>query len=177
MAEVRMSLTDAGAALGVAPNTIRSRWKAGKINGERDNAGKVWVWVDMDAAANDETSNPSKGDVSNLSKDDGSKGSKRRFSKLSKGLEVSALEDHLKTLKEQLATAMTELSDLRPKAAEAERLRAENVGLRGQLDIRAEQLEELRRLLAEAKEGHAEELRRWAEQQRVKGFFARLFGR
>lgn len=70
-----------------------------------------------------------------------------------------------------------ELAELRPKAAEADRLRAENAGLQGQLDIRAEQLEELRRLLAEAKEGHAEELRRWAEQQRVKGFFARLLGR
>lgn len=158
MGKVRMSLEQASKALGVAPNSVRSRWKRGKLGGERDNSGKIWVWVDV---PDNDNETPSQGSIE----------------KVSQGFEISALEDHLKTLKEQLATATAELSDLRPKAMEAERLRAENAGLRGQLDIRAEQLEELRRLLVEAKETHAEELRRWSEQQQVKGFFARLFGR
>lgn len=152
-----MSLEQAAKALGIAPNSVRSRWKRGKIKGERDNSDKIWVWVDV---PDNDNPPPSQGSIE----------------KPSQGFEISALQDHLKTLKEQLAIATAELVELRPKAAEADHLRAENTGLRGQLDIRAEQLAELRRLLAEAKESHAEELRRWAEQQRVKGFLARLFG-
>jgi hypothetical protein len=41
-----MSLADAAIALGIAPNSVRSRFKAGKIRGERDNLGKLWVWLD-----------------------------------------------------------------------------------------------------------------------------------
>ncbi|RYF14697.1 MAG: hypothetical protein EOO77_14045 [Oxalobacteraceae bacterium] len=41
-----MSLADAATALGIAPNSVRSRFKAGKIRGERDNLGKLWVWLD-----------------------------------------------------------------------------------------------------------------------------------
>ena len=48
MAKVRMSLADAGALLGLAPNSVRSRFKAGKLRGERDNEGKLWVWLDPD---------------------------------------------------------------------------------------------------------------------------------
>lgn len=42
-----MSLADAANALGIAPNSVRSRFKAGKIRGERDNLGKLWVWLDL----------------------------------------------------------------------------------------------------------------------------------
>jgi hypothetical protein len=80
-------------------------------------------------------------------------------------------------LAEQLSLANAELLELRPKAAAADRLEAENGGLRDQLAIRAEQLEELRRILAEAKTSHAEELKRLIETPHVKGFFARLFSR
>lgn len=41
-----MSLAEAARALGIAPNSVRSRFKAGKIRGERDNLGKLWVWLD-----------------------------------------------------------------------------------------------------------------------------------
>lgn len=163
MAEVRMSLAEAAQALGIAPNSVRSRWKVGKIKGERDNANKVWVFVDEAEAANDKAS-----------KSKPSKPSIEPASKPSNAFEISQLEAHLQTLKEQLAGATTELAELRPKVMEAERLKAENDGLRGQLDIRAEQLEELRRLMAEAKESHSEELQRWMEAQPTKGFFARL---
>lgn len=44
-----MSLADAATALGIAPNSVRSRFKAGKIRGERDNLGKLWVWLDLSA--------------------------------------------------------------------------------------------------------------------------------
>ena len=160
MAEVRMSLADAAAALGIAPNSVRSRWKAQKIRGERDNSGKVWVWLDPEKTAND-------------------KGSKEIVSKPSiepsNRFEINALQDHVKTLVEQLAIANAELADLRPKAAETARLEAENGGLQAQLAIRAEQLEELRRLLAEAKTSHSDELARLLATQRARGFFARLF--
>lgn len=157
MAEVRMSLEQAAKVLGIAPNSVRSRWKRGKIKGERDNTDKIWVWVE---ASDNDNGTPSQGSIE----------------KPSQGFEISALQDHLKTLKEQLAIAMGEVAELRPKAAEAERLRAENEGLRGQLDIRAEQLDELRQLMATMKETHAEELRRWIQAEPAKGFFARLLG-
>jgi chromosome segregation ATPase len=169
MAEERVTLAQAAALLGIAPNSVRSRWKAGKIRGERDNEQKIWVWVDREKAANDQgsksiNSKPSK-DTSNPSIE----GSKERT--------ISALEAHVETLAQQLALANAELADLRPKAAAADRLKAENEGLSAQLAIRADQLEELRRLLAEAKTSHAAELQRLMDAPRVRGFFARLFSR
>lgn len=87
------------------------------------------------------------------------------------------MRDHVKTLGEQLAIAHAELAEIRPKAEAAVRLEAENAGLRGQLEIRAEQIEELRCLLTEAKTAHADELKRLLETPRARGFFARLFAR
>lgn len=161
MAEVRMSLQEAGDLLGIASNSVRSRFKAGKIRGERDNAGKIWVWVDPDHA-ND------RGSIEPISKPS---------IEGSKPFEISALEAHVKTLGEQLAIANAELATLRPKAEAAVRLEAENLGLQAQLAIRAEQLDELRKMLADAKTAHADELRRFLEAPRVKSFFARLIGR
>lgn len=157
MSEVRMSLTDAAAVLGIAPNSVRSRWKAGKIKGERDNTNKVWVWIDTEKAANDEGS-----------KKESSKPSKRDLEGF-EGREIKALQDHVKTLGEQLAIATAELSDLRPKAADAVRLEAERNGLQAQLDIRAEQVADLRKQLAEAK---AE-----AAARAPRGLLSRLFSR
>lgn len=164
-----MTLAQAADLLGIAPNSVRSRWKSGKIKGERDNEQKIWVWVDREKTANDQgskqvASKPSKG-LSNPSIE----GSKDHV--------VSALEAHVQTLAQQLALANAELVDLRPKAAAADRLQAENEGLTAQLAIRADQLEELRRLLAEAKIAHADELKRLMETPRARGFFARLFSR
>jgi hypothetical protein len=53
-----MSLAEAGAALGLAPNSVRSRFKAGKIPGERDNSGKLWVFVDPKTPSKLRTSKP-----------------------------------------------------------------------------------------------------------------------
>ena len=105
--EVRMSLTDASALMDVAPNTIRSRFKSGKIRGERDNAGKIWVWIDPDLV-----------------------GSKKRTSKPSKGSNDAAIE----ALTAQLDRAHIELETLRPRAALADRLEAEKPLLLGQLE-------------------------------------------
>lgn len=168
-----MTLAEAGEVLGIAPNSVRSRWKAGKIRGERDNEQKIWVWVDRQKAANDQGSKPP---ISKPSKDV-SKPSIEPDFEGSKDKAISALEAHVQTLAEQLAVANAEVQRLRPKAEAADRLEAEAEGLRGQLAIRAEQLDELRRILAEAKTDHAEELRRLMEQPRVKRFFARLFSR
>ena len=112
-----MSLKEAGEHFGIKPNSVRSRWKAGKIDGERDNSGKVWVWVDPTKAAND-------------------MGSKKKVPKVStEGFEtneIKALKDHLKATTEQLTKAEAEIADLKPQALEAVRLKAENDGLRDQ---------------------------------------------
>ena len=114
--EVRMSLTDASALMDVAPNTIRSRFKSGKIRGERDNAGKIWVWVDTDLD-----------------------GSKKRISKPSKSVSNHSNDAVFETLKVQLHRANDELDVLRPKAAMADALAAEKALLGEQItDLKAD---------------------------------------
>lgn len=108
MTEVRMSLADAAAITKTAPNTIRSRFKSGKIRGERDNSGKIWVWLDPDFEP-----------------------SKIRNSKPSiEGSNTAALE----ALTAQLARAQDELDTLRPKAAAVDRLEAEKALILSQID-------------------------------------------
>lgn len=53
MPEQRMDLNAAGELLGVTANAVRARWKKGQLQGERDNAGKIWVMIDVEKAAND----------------------------------------------------------------------------------------------------------------------------
>jgi len=118
--EVRMSLAEAASLTGVAPNTIRSRFKAGKIRGERDNAGKIWVWINPDI-----------------------EGSKNRTSKPSKkGSNDTAIE----ALTTQLDQAQSELSELRPLAAKAAILEAEKTLLLGQITDLKEDRDSWRRL-------------------------------
>ena len=117
-----MSLADAATALGIAPNSVRSRFKAGKIRGERDNLGKLWVWLDHDAeGSKPATSNPSiegsNNSVSNLR----SKGSSKAH--------IDALEAHLRTLADQLNLAQAEMSALRIRASAADRLEGQVAGL------------------------------------------------
>lgn len=114
--EVRMSLADASALMEVAPNTLRSRWKAGKVRGERDNAGKIWVWIDPDLA-----------------------GSKKRISKPSKQISKPSNDAAFEALKVQLHRANDELDVLRPKAAMADALAAEKALLGEQItDLKAD---------------------------------------
>lgn len=111
--EVRMSLADAAALLNTAPNTVRSRFKAGKIRGERDNSGKIWVWIDPDAKTSKSThSKPSK-----------------------KGSNDAAFE----AISQALERAQNELETLRPRAAEAATLEAEKRLLISQIeDLKAD---------------------------------------
>ena len=114
MPDVRMSLADAANQLGIAPNSVRSRFKSGKIRGERDNSGKIWVWLNPDV-----------------------KGSKTSPSKPStegsKAFEIEALQAHIHTLSEQLALANSELAMLRSGAGEAGGLKATVSALETQL--------------------------------------------
>jgi len=104
-----MSLAEAAALTKTASNTIRSRFKAGKIRGERDNAGKIWVWIDPDI-----------------------EGSKRQTSKPSND---AAFE----LLKSQLDRANDELNALRTKAEKADILAAEKTLLSEQIsDLKAD---------------------------------------
>lgn len=114
--EVRMSLAEASALTNTAPNTIRSRFKSGKIRGERDNAGKIWVWIDPNI-----------------------EGSKLTKSKPSKSTSNPSNEAALEALKSQLQRANDELDSLRPKAALADVLAAEKALLIEQItDLKAD---------------------------------------
>lgn len=130
MPEVRMSLSEASALLGIAPNSVRSRYKSGKIRGERDNEGRIWVWVDP-AAPPSKLGSKSKPSNSSI------EGSKRS--------EFEALQDHIATLKQQLDAATAEVAELRPKAAERDRLEAEVAGLHAQIELLKTDRDEWRR--------------------------------
>lgn len=108
MALTRMSLSEAAKALEIAPNSVRSRFKSGKLRGERDNSGKIWVWIDPENL-------PTKASKSQRSKPsiEGSKAG-----------EIEALKSHIQTLKEQLAHAQSEVAILSEKAARVDRLEA-----------------------------------------------------
>jgi hypothetical protein len=163
MGEVRMSLADASALLGIAPNSVRSRFKAGKIRGERDNQGKVWVWLDPDDKG-------SKSPTSNPSKSPTSKGSNPSIEGFEQG-RFEALQAHLRTLTEQLALAQSELALLRPRASAADRLEAEVKGLEALRDeIRADR---------DHWRGMAEQALadRQQEPEPRRGLWSRLFGR
>jgi|TARA_R100000501_G_C2577381_1_gene81932 hypothetical protein len=126
-----MSLAQASAVLGIAVNSVRSRYKAGKIRGERDNEGRIWVWIDPHLA---HSNNPSKSPASKSSMEG------------SNTPQVEALQAHISTLKEQLSGANSELATLRPKAAERDRLEAEAEGLRAQLDLLRSDRDEWRKV-------------------------------
>lgn len=117
MSEVRMSLKEAGELLGLKPNSVRSRYKKGKLRGEADNMGKLWVWVDPAKVAND-------------------MGSKEPTSMVTiegfESNEIRALKDHLKATIEQITKAEAKIADLEPQVMEAVALKAENQALKDQ---------------------------------------------
>lgn len=122
-----MSLADAAALLNTAPNTIRSRFKAGKIRGERDNAGKIWVWINPDLPH---------------SKNQSSKGSK----KVSNDAALEALTT-------ALDRAQNELEDLRSKAARVDILDAEKTLLIEQINDLKSDRDEWRKLASRPRRG------------------------
>lgn len=160
MTEIRMSLKDAGEHLGIQPNSVRSRFKKGSIRGERDNSGKIWVWLDPSDISSAKASNVG---VSNPSIEE------------PHAKEVSALKDHLLATVEQLSQAQAEIRNLKPQATEAVRLRAEVEGLREQ-QKRGEA--EVARLTASLDRIDMER-RQLVEVviNRPSSFFARLFGK
>ena len=46
----KMTLTDAGAALGISPDAVRMRVKRGTMRGEKDAEGRWLVWVNTEGA-------------------------------------------------------------------------------------------------------------------------------
>lgn len=155
MADVRMSLADAATALGIAPNSVRSRFKAGKLRGERDNQGKIWVWLD-DAAPSSEPSKP--------------KPSKPSIEGFEQG-QIKRLEGHLRTVTEQLGLAQAELASVRLRASVADRLEAEVAGLEALRDeVRADR-DHWRSIAEQALADRRE------QPKPHRGFWSRLFGR
>ena len=205
MTKVRMSLAEAGDRLGIAPNSVRSRWKAGKIEGSRDNAGKIWVCLDPEEIGEIEAaSNPSKPSIEPVSK-----GSTEGVSNPStvpssnpsiepfEGFEdgrVEAQAAHIETLTGQLERAEAELDALRPKVLEGERAGARVEALEATLTTLRDEREAERRShrehvedlrgraeRAERREGEARAtlaaVREQVERERRRGFWRRLLDR
>lgn len=116
MTPARMTLNEAAAVLGIKPQSVRSRFKAGKLKGERDNSGKIWVWLDDTTPANQ-------------------RGSKEPLQQLATAGEIEALKGHIATLNAELAV-------LRPKASAADRLDGEIAALRATVDDLRARLDE-----------------------------------
>jgi hypothetical protein len=109
----RMDLEAAGKLLGLHPNSVRARAKKGKLRHETDNAGKIWVWVDADKAANDRpTMNPSKSPV-------------EPSMKVSNQELVAAFEGQIEALKSEATSLRETVTDLRGRLdlSEADRRR------------------------------------------------------
>ena len=97
MSEIRMPLREASELLGIPANTLRSRYKVGKLKGDRDNSGRLFVWIDPTSA-----------------------GSKKPTSHNAKHLrnegELEALKGHVETLKVQLDRAEARATEWQGKA-------------------------------------------------------------
>jgi len=154
-----MTLKAAAGLLGIHPNSVRSRYKKGKLRGEADNTGKIWVFVDPSKIANDV-------------------GSMKPTMKVTKEVrnynEIRALQEHLKATTEQLERAQAEIADLKPQALEAVRLKVENDGLRDQQGRGDAEIERLRTAYADM-DAERQELVK-ALLQRKKGLWERIFG-
>ncbi|MBB6193905.1 hypothetical protein N5J77_29620 [Sphingobium yanoikuyae] len=153
MTEVRMTLREASDLLSVPQNTLRSRYKAGKMRGERDNSGRLWVWVEPTA-----------------------KGSNRTFSKNTKKVrdaeDFEALKGQVTILHEQLSGANAELAILRSRASQVDRLEAEMAALETQAALIREDRDHWRTMaqnLAIA--------RVTPQPMSQRGFWSRLFSR
>ena len=200
MTKVRMSLAEAGDQLGIAPNSVRSRWKAGKIEGSRDNAGKIWVHLDPEEIVEIEgASNPSKPSIEPVSK--GSTGGVSNPSiegvEPFEGFEIGRAEAqaaHIATLTGQLERATSELDALRPKVLEGERALVRAEALEATLSTLRDEREAERRThrehvedlrgradraerREEAAQGALIAIREEAERERRRGFWGRLLGR
>ncbi len=170
MTKVRMSLAEAGDRLGIASNSVRSRWKAGRIEGSRDNVGKIWVYLDpkeiVEAEAASNSSKPSIEPMSKGSTEGGSNPSTEPSSNPSiEGVEgfedrrFEAQAAHIKTLTGQLERAEAELDALRPKVLEGERAGARAEALEATLSTLRDEREMERRSHRE----HVQDLRGRAE--------------
>lgn len=101
MTEIRMALREASELLGIPANTLRSRYKVGKLKGERDNSGRLFVWIDPTFAG-------SKKPISHNAKYPRNEG------------ELEALKSHVETLKVQLDKAEARAAEWQAKAEAAQ---------------------------------------------------------
>jgi len=130
MSEERMTLAAAAALLGIAPNSVRSRYKAGKIRGERDNTGRIWVWIERP-----QTSSAPQKPAFETSNFEGVSKPSIEPPQASNFELFEAWRGHIQTLAEQLSLAQAELAELRPRAAERDRLEGEVKGLQAQVEL------------------------------------------
>lgn len=151
MTELRMSLADASATLGVPVNTLRSRFKAGKIRGERDNTGKLWIWISpSNQPSKVRTSKPSK-----IVRNDS---------------ETEALKLTITQLQRDLEIALAELAGLRPRASAADRLE-------GQMAEAEKRIADMKQALDHAHDEKMALLNSLSQPPARMSFWHRLFGK
>jgi len=61
----KVSLKEAGEALGISPDAVRMRIKRGKMQGEKDEAGRWQVWIDTEESEGEQEAEqePERGSV------------------------------------------------------------------------------------------------------------------
>ena len=119
----RLSLKDAAEVLKISESGARARFKKGQIEGERDNSGKIWVYV-----------TPAMKDAVQVAQKQESEGSEGAFRELIEMLQGQVIG--LETERDRLREEAGETGQLREKLA---RIEAETEAARGQVaDLRAQ---------------------------------------
>ena len=137
----RLSLKDAADVLELSENGVRSRYKMGKLEGERDNTGKIWVFVDPNPKSSKVTLKPSK------------KSKSPDFepaSNLSKRL-INLVEEELHTLRTERDALKAQIASQAGLQEEAARARVEMAKLETSLNTAQTTITELRERLDASK--------------------------
>ena len=124
----RLSLKEASDLLGIGESAVRARFKAGKLEGERDNQGKIWVFVEPEMHP---ALKPAK--------------------ELQTQGEIAAVRELMGALKTQLQGITAERDALRSSATENTRLRAEIAGAEAMIAAKEEIIKDLRELVEDTR--------------------------
>lgn len=125
MSVERLSLKDAAEVLEISESGVRARFKKGQIDGERDNSGKIWVFV-----------TPAMKDAVQVAQKQGNEGSEGAF------------RDLIETLQRQVIGLETERDSLREEAGETGQLREKLARIETETEAAKAQVADLRAQLA-----------------------------
>jgi len=102
----KMTLTDAGAALGISPDAVRMRVKRGTMRGEKDAEGRWLVWVNTEEAEAEREPEREPGASGEREPEPGAEALRARIGELERRLEeLSEERDFLRRQVENLTFA------------------------------------------------------------------------